>query len=67
MAQRHIEAAKNAVDALKNAVIAIDEGMPLDVCAVDISAALECLGEISGENARENVIDRVFKDFCVGK
>lgn len=67
VAQRHIEAAQRAMESLSSAISAIDMGMPLDVCAVDISAALEALGEISGENARENVIDRVFKDFCVGK
>lgn len=67
VAQRHIEAASRAKAALENAVKAIDMGMPLDVCAVDISSALDALGEITGENARESVIDRVFKDFCVGK
>jgi tRNA modification GTPase len=67
VAQRHIEAAGRAAQALENAADAIDAGMPLDVCAVDISAALDALGEITGENARESVIDRVFKDFCVGK
>lgn len=67
VAQRHIDAAGRAADALDGAVNAMDMGLPLDVCAVDISAALDCLGEITGENARESVIDRVFKDFCVGK
>ena len=64
---RHIELANRAADALKRAVGAIDTGLPLDTAAIDIGEALECLSEITGENATEEVIDRVFRDFCVGK
>jgi len=67
VAERHIEAASRARELLVNAVSAIEGGFPMDVCAVDIAAALEALGEITGEDARESVIDRVFRDFCVGK
>ena len=66
-ALRHIELANRAADALKRAVGAIDTGLPLDTAAIDIGEALECLSEITGENATEEVIDRVFRDFCVGK
>ena len=41
--------------------------MPLDVCAVDLSYALDALGEITGETLNEQVIDEVFARFCVGK
>lgn len=40
---------------------------PLDVAAVDLSAALDALGEITGETMSEKVIDEVFAKFCVGK
>ena len=66
-ALRHIELANRAADALKRAVGAIDTGLPLDTAAIDIGEALECLSGITGENATEEVIDRVFRDFCVGK
>ena len=46
---------------------AIDDAMPLDVCAVDLSAALDVLGEITGETMNEEVISQVFARFCVGK
>ena len=46
---------------------AIEDGMPLDVAAVDLSAALDALGEITGETMSERVIDEVFAKFCVGK
>lgn len=61
----------------KNALLTakrhIDESMAalgivsLDCLGVDIWGALESLGEISGKNLKEEVIDRIFKDFCIGK
>lgn len=41
--------------------------MPLDLAAVDLSAALDTLGEITGETMKEQVISEVFSRFCVGK
>ena len=67
VAERHIEAASRARESLSKALDALEGGFPMDVCAVDIAEAMEALGEITGEDARESVIDRVFKDFCVGK
>lgn len=64
--ERHLELVRRALSALGEARAALDS-YPLDVCAVDISEALAALFEITGENAREAVIDRVFRDFCVGK
>jgi tRNA modification GTPase len=66
-AQRHIELAHRAEESLKQAVQAIEAGMPLDTAAIDIREALSTLSEITGENASEAVIDRVFENFCVGK
>lgn len=64
---RHVEAVMRACESLADAQCAIDDGMPLDVCAVDLSAALDALGEITGETMSERVIDEVFSRFCVGK
>ena len=65
--QRHIELVRRASDALRSAVDALEAGLPLDTAAIDLRQALECLGEITGENATEAVVDRVFSTFCVGK
>lgn len=64
---RHVEAALRACTALDDACRAIADGMPLDVAAIDLSAALDALGEITGETMNEQVIDEVFARFCVGK
>ena len=66
-AQRHIELAHSAADSLAQAVSAIEMGMPLDTAAIDIREAMSKLSQITGENATEAVIDRVFESFCVGK
>lgn len=65
--QRHIELARQAAEALQSAVDGLEAGMPLDTAAIDLREALERFGEITGENATETVIDRVFSTFCVGK
>ncbi|KGE73347.1 tRNA uridine-5-carboxymethylaminomethyl(34) synthesis GTPase MnmE [Spirochaeta lutea] len=45
----------------------IADQMPLDVIALDVQGALNSLGEITGEVTREDVLDRMFSGFCVGK
>ena len=66
-AQRHISLALDAAKSLRSAVDAIEAQFPLDTAAIDLREALSSLGEITGENATEAVIDRVFAEFCVGK
>ena len=65
--ERHLELARAAKNALESAIGAIELGLPLDTAAIDLKQALELLAEITGENATEAVIDRVFSTFCVGK
>ena len=67
VAQRHLEAMARALQAAEDALSALDAGFPADVCGVDLARCGDALSEITGENARESVIDRVFRDFCVGK
>ena len=67
MAQRHLEAMARALQAAEDALSALNAGFPADVCGVDLARCGDALSEITGENARESVIDRVFRDFCVGK
>ena len=64
---RHAEAATRACAALRDAVVSLREGFETDVAAIDLSAALDALGEITGETMSERVIDEVFARFCVGK
>ena len=43
------------------------DGLPLDLCAVDLNDALAALGQITGDNFSEALLDEVFSTFCVGK
>lgn len=64
--ERHIEAAREAVRALDNALSAL-ETFTMDCAALDLRAAWEALGAITGQSATEDVVDRIFEKFCLGK
>ena len=64
---RHVEAALRACASLDDAVRAIAEGFPLDMAAIDLSAALDALGEITGQSVTDDIISNIFEKFCVGK
>ena len=63
---RHVQCAKKAIECLKR-VLDAPEGTYLDLFREDLTEALMILGEITGENISENVIDSIFERFCVGK
>ena len=58
---------QRARDALQRAVADAEAGMTLDLLAVDLEEVAEILGELTGENLSEEVVDRIFANFCVGK
>ncbi|MGN0805659.1 MAG: tRNA uridine-5-carboxymethylaminomethyl(34) synthesis GTPase MnmE [Candidatus Coproplasma sp.] len=64
--ERHFNAFKRAGERLKSAIDAIGS-FPLDLISMDIRAAWQILGEVTGKTADEDVIDVVFSKFCVGK
>jgi tRNA modification GTPase TrmE len=65
--QRHITLAKKAAISLGVAADDLQNGMPLDLSAVPLREALCALGEITGDQIEERVLDHVFSTFCVGK
>ena len=64
---RHKEAVENAVTSLKNVIVTINDGMPEDFYTIDMMEAYKKLGLINGETASEDLINKIFKDFCMGK
>ncbi len=60
--ERHVEALRRAEAHLKEALKAPD-----DLAGLSLEAALAALGEILGKDVPEEVIERVFRNFCVGK
>ena len=64
---RQAQAAQAALEALQEARAGLDLGMTPDAVLTDVEAALERLGELTGRAVREDVVDRIFSRFCVGK
>jgi tRNA modification GTPase len=62
---------KNALDrtltALHTARTAARDGLPPELIAIDLHAALQALGEITGQTSTEDILDRIFSTFCIGK
>jgi tRNA modification GTPase len=65
--ERHRVALATALEALKNARSSSLALMPPEIVAVDIMAAADALGTITGEVSGEDVLDAVFREFCIGK
>ncbi len=64
---RHITAIEEAKTALSGAKETLLSGMPMDMCAIDVAGALESLGQITGVSVSADIVDKIFKEFCVGK
>ena len=64
---RHKDALERAVRGLIQALSDIDSGMPDDFVTIDLTAALNALGEITGETVQEDLLETIFSNFCIGK
>ena len=65
--ERHREALSRALEALESARAGALAGMPPEIVAVDAAAAAEALGALTGAVGAEDVLDAVFREFCIGK
>jgi tRNA modification GTPase len=52
---------------LKQVLTTISGDLPLDFWTIDLRAAIRALGEVTGEEVTESVLDRIFSRFCIGK
>jgi tRNA modification GTPase len=64
---RHVEALRQVMASIEVTLRLSEEGAPYEVVAAELAAATDALGEISGETTPEDVIERIFERFCVGK
>ena len=64
---RHAECLRRAEEAGRSALRALTEGLSFEYPAFDVREALDALGEMAGETTSEEILDRIFGEFCIGK
>ena len=64
---RHQSQLEKARDNIKSAIVDMEMDIPLDCIEIDLRNAWEDLGEISGDTIGEDILDKIFEDFCIGK
>ena len=64
---RHAEAAGRALDYMNAAIEAMTEGRTPDIVLTETEGAMQAIGELNGRTIREDVTNRIFERFCVGK
>lgn len=65
--ERHLNALTEAKASMEKAIESIDSDMPEDFISIDLMGAYETLGKIIGETPEEDLVNRIFEKFCMGK
>ena len=65
--QRQEDAARRALDAVRRGRAALENGLTPDAVLTDAEEALDAIGELTGRTAKEEIVERIFSRFCVGK
>ncbi len=64
---RHFEALTKCKNNLSQGINAFESGLTADMISIDLENAINALGEIVGMTVSEEIVDTIFKKFCVGK
>ena len=64
---RHKDALLKAYESINDAINAIDQKMPYDFIEVDFKNIWDYLGYINGDTVKEDLLDTIFANFCIGK
>lgn len=64
---RHVRALQRTHASLLAAADALKQGLAAEFVAVDLREARQALGELTGETASDDVVDEIFRRFCIGK
>lgn len=64
---RHKEALREALESLKLVCRSIEDGMPEDFFSIDLMNAYSSLGRIIGEEVDDDLVEEIFRKFCLGK
>src|SRR5437660_739448 len=64
---RHRSALERAKTSLDQARVSVRRHMAAECIAADLRVAINAIGEIIGETTTDDILDRIFKEFCIGK
>lgn len=64
---RHQQCLRSALDSLDHALATLADRRPIDLLSIDLSACRNSLGLVTGETACDDLLDRIFSEFCIGK
>ncbi len=64
---RHKDALLKAYESINDAISAIDQCLPYDFIEVDFKNIWDYLGYINGDTVKEDLLDTIFANFCIGK
>ncbi len=64
---RHKDALLKSYEAINDAIVAINDFMPYDFIEVDFKNVWDYLGYINGDTVKEDLLDTIFANFCIGK
>ena len=65
--QRHFESMTKTLKSVESVFFGIESNISGELLSIDIKEALNHLGEITGEITNEQLLDSIFRDFCIGK
>ena len=65
--ERHQIALQGAIESLQQALHSAQTALPAELISVDLRGALDAIGLITGETVTEDIVERIFSDFCIGK
>lgn len=64
---RHTHLLTQAISALDEVIEATDMMVPVDLIQIDFTRAWDYLGEITGDSVQDELLDKLFSQFCLGK
>ncbi len=64
---RHRHAATETIDAIRRAIAGLETGVPIELPAEDLRLAARSLGRITGKVDIDDLLDAIFREFCLGK
>ena len=64
---RQIDTLKRAIESLKRALKTLESGDPGEITAYELRETASCLEEMMGRKIDDDVLERIFESFCIGK